>query len=59
MTVAVYGDYNNTCPQLFTAASLERQYPGNTEQPFQYLGKWGPTPKYKSEGIMVSLFILR
>lgn len=53
--MAAYGDYRNTCPQHFTRQTLQRQYPGNTNQPFQVVGEWGPTEKYRSEGFMVSL----
>lgn len=51
--MASYGDYETLCPQTFTEQSLQHQYPGNTNQPFEVVGKWGPTPKYKSEGFMV------
>lgn len=51
--MAAYGDYNTTCRNTFTYESLQRQYPGNREQPFQVIGRWGPTQKYKSEGFMV------
>lgn len=53
LAMAAYGDYESECPQTFTYESLQHQYPGNTDQPFQVVGKWGPTPKYKSEGYMV------
>jgi hypothetical protein len=52
--MAAYGDYRTTCPRHFTHETLQRQYPGNTNQPFEVVGEWGPTPIYKSEGFMVS-----
>lgn len=51
--MAAYGNYNRTCPQHFTYDTLQRQYPGNTNDPFEVVGTWGPTPKYRSEGFMV------
>lgn len=51
--MAAYGDYRTTCPRHFTYETLQRQYPGNTNEPFEVVGQWGPTPKYKSEGFIV------
>lgn len=53
--MASYGDYRNTCPQFFTRETLQRQYPGNPNVPFEVIGEWGPTEKYKSEGFMVKV----
>ncbi|KAK9898158.1 hypothetical protein P389DRAFT_166473 [Cystobasidium minutum MCA 4210] len=53
LAMAAYGDYNTTCPRHFTYETLQRQYPGNTNEPFEVVGTWGPTPKYGSEGFMV------
>ncbi|KAM0754280.1 hypothetical protein T439DRAFT_323147 [Meredithblackwellia eburnea MCA 4105] len=53
LAMSLYGDYNTTCPQTFTNETLQQQYPGNTNVPFLVVGTWGPTPKYRSEGIMV------
>ncbi|KAM0748080.1 alpha/beta-hydrolase [Meredithblackwellia eburnea MCA 4105] len=50
LVMASYGDYNTTCPQSFTQATLQRQYPGNTNAPFTVVGTWGPTPIYRSKG---------
>lgn len=47
------GDYRTECPKQFTAESLQHQYPGNTNIPYEVIGSWGPTPIYKSEGYMV------
>ncbi|KAM0751102.1 alpha/beta-hydrolase [Meredithblackwellia eburnea MCA 4105] len=55
LVMASYGDYNTTCPQSFTEATLQRQYPGNTNPPFTVLGTWGPTPKFRSKGYMVKV----
>ncbi|KAH8921854.1 hypothetical protein BT69DRAFT_1351315 [Atractiella rhizophila] len=55
LAMAAYGDYASLCPLTFTTDSLDRQYPGNTETPFEIVGTWGPTPKYQSEGYMVKV----
>lgn len=51
--MSAYGDYRTECPKQFTAASLQHQYPGNTNQPYEVVGTFGPTPVYKQEGYMV------
>ena len=51
--MASYGNYSETCPHTFTNASLQLQYPGNTDIPWEVVGTWGPTPKYNSEGFIV------
>lgn len=53
LAMAAYGNYRETCPRHFTRETLQRQYPGNRNRPFEVVGEWGPTEKYKSEGFMV------
>ncbi|KAL8286789.1 hypothetical protein RQP46_004317 [Phenoliferia psychrophenolica] len=53
-----YGNYSATCPLVFTAATLEQQYPGNTDTPFEVVGTWGPTDVYKSEGYMMNKILM-
>ena len=38
LAMAASGDYRTTCRSTFTAESLERQYSGNTNDPFQVVG---------------------
>lgn len=53
LAMAAYGDYNTLCPRQFTYESLQHQYPGNQNQPFEVVGTFGPTPNYGMTGFMV------
>ena len=51
--MSVYGDYESLCPRQFTYESLQHQYPGNQNQPFEVVGRFGPTPIYGAFGFEV------
>ncbi|KAL8280503.1 hypothetical protein RQP46_007151 [Phenoliferia psychrophenolica] len=44
LSMAVYGDYNTTCPQTFTEAAKLKNFPNSTRPAWDVLSTFGPTP---------------
>lgn len=53
LAMSAYGDYKSKCPDFFTAATLQQQYPGNTNQPYEVVDEWSNVGSYNQSGYSV------
>lgn len=53
LAMSAYGDYKSKCPDFFTAETLQQQYPGNTNQPYEVVDEWENVGSYNQSGYSV------